>query len=61
MSDTETCCRHCETSRESGSADCCSGAEADALLDLLAAFRGKRPVTADDIAEAESRLVDWHA
>ena len=61
MSDTQTYCRHCLTPREPDGADCCSGAEADALLDLLAAFRGKRPVTADDIAEAETRLADWRA
>lgn len=29
------------------------------LLNLLAAFRGKRSVTADDIADADALLADW--
>lgn len=60
MPPTTGYCPHCETPNDGvNRTDCCTGAERDHLLDLLAAFRGKRLLTADDITEAEALLADY--
>jgi len=56
----ESLCRHCQTPTDDGGTCDCDGATVVLLTDLLAALRGRRPVTADDLAEADSWLdVAW--
>lgn len=52
-------CKHCGTDREPGESPCCDGATLNVIMDLLAAFRGRRAVTAADLSEADGWLDAW--